>query len=297
MTVSSMTGFGSAQRASESFEARVEIRSVNHRALNWKASGIGDLLLESEVDARIRKCIGRGSLTIQVQRSRSQGEDAVCLDRDLARRVWREIGELADELGASKPKFRDLLQVPGLFVEASARAGNDPEARAAQAKLVLGAIDEALDALVEARQREGAALLAALEANLASITELVDEIDGRWPAVLDAQRERLERRVRELLEAHGLHAEQVDVLREVALIAERIDVGEEIERLRTHADELARLLADGGRIGRKADFLAQEMFREVNTIGSKSNDVELAGRVVELKTALDRVREQLQNLE
>ena len=215
--------------------------------------------------------------------------------------MWAELGQLADELGSSKPKIRDLLRVPGLFVGAAGVGGRavaqDGEAREAERALVLKAVDEALAALLDARKREGLALHRLLSAHLEEIAELVDQIDARWPSVLDAQRERLERRVRELLEAKGHHAQEVDVLREVALIAERIDVGEEIERLRTHTKELNRLLDGGGRVGRKADFLAQEMFREVNTIGSKSNDVELAAKVVELKTALDRVREQLQNLE
>ncbi|MBR6022114.1 MAG: DUF1732 domain-containing protein, partial [Kiritimatiellae bacterium] len=193
-------------------------------------------------------------------------------------------------------RVADVLAVPGVLAEAD--AGETSEKAEAALEEALGA---ALDELVAFREREGAALASDLLGRVAALEGLRGELEGLAPGVGKAYEERLRRRIAELLEGAGLGAAGPEteerIVREVALFVDRADVTEELVRLRSHLAAMGEALRGDGAAGRRLDFLAQEAGREINTIGSKANDAEMTRRVVAFKTELERVREQIQNIE
>lgn len=292
--VRSMTGFGAGACGNERYEVRVEVRGVNHRHLVWK-SGLpaGLQSAEQEVDALIRRYVTRGSLTFSLSHEARHESPRVRFDGELAAAYLAELEQLVARLGlAAKPSPDFLLGLPGVVEPVPAESIAE-ELR----EVFLGALEAALRELVESREREGAAVARQLQAHTVELESLIEEIDERWPRVIDEYRSRLEKRVREFLAERGHTLEEVDLLREVTVFAERSDVAEETARFRTHLAEIRRLVATGGSVGRALEFLIQEMVREANTIGAKSSDAGLSHRVVSLKTTLDRIKEQAQNLE
>jgi len=290
----SMTGFGAASREESDLVLTAEARSVNHRHLNVKLRLAHDLVaLEPEVEALVKKRLERGSVSLTISCERARKPDAASFDAEAAARYQAEIAALAQRLGLDAAvSMQTLLGLPGVVC-----AADESRLEANELKRgILAVVDEALTRLIAMREAEGAAILADLEKHAGATAKLVAKIEKRMPAVVKAHQKNLEKRVGELLVGRQT-IQSADIAREVALLADRHDVAEEVARLASHLDQLAAFLSKGGRVGRKLDFLVQEIFREVNTIGSKSSDATVAHWVVEAKTHVERLREQVQNVE
>ena len=293
----SMTGFGAATRSLDGLELRVEVRSVNHRFLQLKTRLPQELTgLESQVEARAKKRLQRGAVSVFVGAER-QSEDGLLLDESAARAWSERLKRMADELGlAGELRVGELVGLPGVI--ADERAGELLRERGPE---VLEVVEEALAALVEMRAVEGAALVRELQAGAAALAEELAAVEERMPEVVRLAHAGLLERAQQLLDgtgsANSARLSPADLARELALLADRLDVSEEIVRLKSHLDQFGELCAGEGPAGRKLDFLVQEMLREVNTIGSKCSDATVAHRVVEMKTLVERLREQVQNLE
>jgi uncharacterized protein (TIGR00255 family) len=289
----SMTGFGASTKRDGALTLSAEVRSVNHRYLQLKTRLPADLsFLEPEVEALVRERLDRGAVTVAVSSSGSGALAPLELDLALAKRYAEMLAKLARALGRDdSATAADIARMPGVLAA-------EPDARAVQRarKLALDVVDAALDDLEEMREREGKALAKDLARHAAEMKRLALGIERRMPRVVRGHQQALEKRVGELLGSTTAVA-PADLAREIALIADRLDVSEEVSRLASHLAQFANLLAKDGAVGRQLEFLVQELLREANTIGSKCNDAEVAHVVVELKTAIERSREQVQNVE
>lgn len=287
--IHSMTAFARCERQGEWGTAAWELRSVNHRYLEAGVrmpESVRDL--EGVVRERLRTALKRGKveagLRLQTGETAAAG---VSLDVELARQVVHASREVDSLLYNPAPvSSMDVLRWPGVIRTEQA----DPETlRAALLEL----LDEAIAELLEARAREGAQLRGFIEERLAAVGAEVERVRTRVPEVLAAQRERLLARLEEVrAELDPARLEQ-----EMVLLAQKIDVTEEMDRLGAHVKEVGRVLKQGGAVGRRLDFLMQELNREANTLGSKSQDAETTRSSVELKVLIEQMREQVQNIE
>jgi uncharacterized protein (TIGR00255 family) len=293
----SMTGFGNVRFRVEGWTFELEMRSVNHRHFDARIR-LPRLLanLEPDVRARLSNRFARGRVDLTVTAPEG-GTPVPRLEVDLAAareylaagRALAQSDGIAGELDA-----KSLLALPGVsrFIEPAIADGLLREH-------TLAAIDRGLEALFAMRASEGAALARDLLARLDRVIALAAEIEQRSGLVQESVRERLRKRARQLEAETGL-LDEARLHQEIAIAAERMDVTEEIVRLRSHVDQFRALLdaAGPGRpVGRQLEFLLQELLREANTIGSKGSDAPIAHWVVELKTELERLREQVQNVE
>ena len=291
--IHSMTGFGSAQLEREGFVIRAEIRTVNHKHLQVRLRlPSAHHPLEPRVDGLIKQALQRGSVQVVVHLDATGALPEVRVQDELAERYAASLRNLGERLDL--PQELSLPQIAGLpGVLQVSEAASDPEQESAWIEEALRA---ALDDLVHMRTVEGQAMVADLRKRHGEIREVLQAIAARSPQVVREHGEKLRERVQGLLEP-GSNVEASDLAREIALLADRLDVSEELARLEAHLNLLDSLLSGGGAIGRKLDFLAQEFMREANTIGSKCSDAETAHQVVEMKTAIERLREQIQNVE
>jgi uncharacterized protein (TIGR00255 family) len=288
-----MTGFGAAAVERDGLAVRVEVRAVNHRHLLVKSRLPSDLVhLEPEIEVRTRKRLARGSITVNVDLTHLDPAAELALDERTALRYAELAQKLAKKLGLSEQiSLRDILSLPGVL---GARDGRPGPAEGTHS--VLEGLELALDELAGMREREGASLAKDLARHAKAVEAALKKIARRMPRVVREHHESLKLRIGELIDSHPVVSEG-ELARELALLADRLDVSEEVARLESHLVELRRLLEEGGAIGRQLDFLAQEFFREANTIGSKCNDSQVAHLVVDVKTQIERMREQVQNVE
>lgn len=292
----SMTGFGEARAEGKGFVVEVEIRSVNHRFLATHLRVPPDLALrEHEVEERVRRALQRGSVTVAVQLRRLAGAaPGAVVDLEQARAVLADLRRLAKDLKLpGKITLEHVVRAPGIFVPRAGSAVPDPALQA----LALQAIERALAQLEDSREREGRSLAIDLRARVAAMRAAAAGIALRAPKAVEESVARMHRRVEELLGGERAALRPDDVAREIALLAERTDVAEELARLETHLVEVDALLGRREPVGRRLEFLVQECLREVNTIGSKSSDAEITKAVLDLKGEIERIREQAANLE
>jgi uncharacterized protein (TIGR00255 family) len=287
-----MTGFGAGRGAHAGEELEIEIRSVNHKFAEVKVRVPRELAaLELDAARLVKERLARGGIDVTVRRPGPAGGLAPRVDAALAESYARAFGEIRARLGLpGEVTLADVLQAEGV-VRLDERAVDLDAAREALRR----ALAQALDALVEMRAREGAALARDLAARLDGVEALVGRVAALVPQAVEHHRARLAERVQEL--ARGVAVDPARLAQEVALLADRTDVSEEITRLHSHVAQVRALLAVAEPAGRKLDFLVQEMHREVNTIGSKSQSAEIAAHVVTLKAEVERMREQVQNVE
>jgi uncharacterized protein (TIGR00255 family) len=291
-----MTGYGRAdfQLAGSSFD--VEAKSVNHRYLDARAKLPRPLSdHDGAVKAIAQKKMQRGKLDIHVSASGQAPAPKLEIDHAAAGQYVEAGRALVDEFEVGGTlDVTTLLSLPGVVRVVE----HETEASEASEKL-LEAVDVALEALDAMRVREGEALAADLRMRLDRIAGLSGELEGRAELVVEAVRAKLRRRSEQLQEETGL-LDEARLLQEVVIAADRLDITEELVRLRSHVEQFQGILREADRdtaVGRRLDFLLQEMGREANTVGSKANDAELAHFVVSLKTELERLREQVQNVE
>lgn len=292
--IRSMTGYGRAEVAGEKLVVTVEARSLNHRHLDI-ALKLPRSLVSLEVEARrlIQGQVQRGRLDVSVGlRSLSAGQGQVKVDQALAREYVELIRALAAELGVSgTPTVEWLMERPGVL------SLGEPEPLAPEESwpLLAEALTRALAELSARREREGEALREALAGLHDSLAAEVERMAARAPVALERQTSRLRVRIQKLLE--DATVDEGRLAMEVALLAERTDITEELARLHAHLDQFAGLLKEGGAVGRTLEFLIQEMNREVNTVASKADDLELSQSTIAAKGLLEKLREQIQNIE
>ena len=286
-----MTGFGAGTHVLSPpsiGKVHVELRALNHRFLEVRVRAsreLADLATHTELFARERFSRGRIEIVI---RGEGLASASPVLDRARAREAWNQIVQLRDAVAPGEPVPLSLLSVvPDLFTvnEHTSEELREP----LRAALTEAAAD--LDAM---RSKEGAALERVLRGHLARVESLASDVLAHAPEALAAAQKRLRERIERLA---ATEADPARVAQEIAILADRSDVAEEIARLRSHAEQLAQLFSTDVPVGRRIDFLLQEMTREANTIGSKSSDVAIARTVVELKAEIERMREQAQNVE
>jgi uncharacterized protein (TIGR00255 family) len=288
-----MTGHGEAQRREGAANVAAEVRTINNRFFKLTlrvTEGYG--AIEPRVEALARDYIRRGTVYANVR----IGRDAEPLDYRLntvaLQAYRRQLAEL-QQCRESEIAWQALLNLPGV-VDESAMAGGDIEA---YWPLIERTLREACERLNAMRRDEGTAMTRDLKNNHEIIVRQLQAIQTRSPIVIEAYRERLTERLSQLLTEFNVTVTAADVVREVGLFAERTDISEEIVRLRSHLEQFTAILDAEESNGRKLEFLTQEMFREANTIGSKANDAEIARHVIEIKAAVERVREMIQNVE
>jgi uncharacterized protein (TIGR00255 family) len=293
--IRSMTGFGRAELSGETVAITVEARSVNHRHLdvglrlpNAWSSFEGDI--RRIVQSRLER--GRVDLSVQVSPLPTLSTRTVRVDGALARCYLEQARQLGREIGVGGDvDLAWILGRPGV-IELTDAPPIDP---ALVWPLVAAALGRALDQLVERRSVEGAALAVELRGLGAALLDVLGQMNARAPVAAARREDRLRERMAALLA--GTAVDEARVATEVAAWATKTDVTEELARLRVHLDEFGLMLDKGGSVGRPLDFLIQEMNREVNTVGSKADDLELSQAALAAKSLLEKVREQVQNLE
>jgi len=289
----SMTGFGRAEHATSTLAARVEASSVNRKQ--------GEIVVQLprgyiELEAGIRKAalgkLSRGRVSISIQIEQAEGAtDQIRINAKRARALEAAFTELSDAIDRPvQATSADFLRTPEILVF-------DQESASAEEaiKAVLPAVQEALDSMIAMRASEGKHLHDDIESRLSILENTASEIIGHSPSVVQHYREQLHRRLNE----SGLEIDLNDdrLLKEIGLFADRCDISEEITRLRSHFEKFREYLGTDEPVGRPLDFLCQELNREFNTIGSKANDATLAQHIVNAKTELEKIREQVQNVE
>jgi uncharacterized protein (TIGR00255 family) len=287
-----MTGYGRATAPLENFTLTVQVSSVNRKTLDitialpeeWES-------LEPTVAELVRKFAARGKVHVDIELTGETSVTESTWDESAAAEVLNRLKAFAVGQGV---EFRPGAELLWQIANSQRRAGSFPNTDAAQAK-VTSALTTALRSFAAMRAKEGESLLVDFIKRAEQLHRLVEAIAARAPQVPVNYRGQLTKRLREA----GLELDLNDerVLREIALFADRCDVSEELTRLRSHFEQFIALLKSDAEIGRKADFILQEIGREVNTIGSKANDLTIARAVIDLKNELERVREQMANVE
>ena len=285
----SMTGFAAASAELPGISLAVELRSVNHRYLDVTVKLPDELrTLEGPLRERLAAAQKRGKVECRVSLLRTVGAAAaIAINAERVAQLANAAASVARAVPGTPPlTAADILRWPGVMVDATISS----EALAEQVDAL---VQQALSELTEARAREGAKLREVLDARCADIETQVARVAPRIPALHAAFLSKLGARLAEA----GLDANEDRLKQELALFATKIDVAEEVARLVTHVAEVRRVLAQGGNVGKRLDFLAQELHREANTLGSKSVDAELSQVSLELKVLIEQMREQVQNLE
>ncbi|MGV8057424.1 MAG: YicC/YloC family endoribonuclease [Smithellaceae bacterium] len=292
--IKSMTGYGRVETTGQDRNIVVEIKSVNHRFLEISLRMPQSLFpLELEFKKKIGEKLKRGRVEIFIRlEPGSTNVPAAMINLEIARNYFAALQRLKEEFGLTEEiglktlvGFRDIFSQP-------AETEMDPDVL----KQITAALEEALDMLVRMRQEEGVAIYQDMEQRLASISGILETINTRSPQVVIEYQRRLAERIKELTAGYDVLADS-RLAQEAAILAEKSDITEEIVRMHSHIGQFVTLLQSVEAEGKKIDFLLQEMNREINTIGSKSNDAEIARQVIEAKSELSRLREQAQNIE
>ena len=291
--VKSMTGYGRKKAENDQREVTVEIKSVNHRYLdlNIKVPRIYSFL-EEAVKSAVSSRVSRGKVDVFVSVFTKDGKDVkVTPNLELIREYVEALRQVRDTFGlADDISTMGVAQMP----DALSIDKEEPDNEAVQQQ-VLEVVGQALEEYDAMRRAEGARLCQDIVQRAGRIGQLVDHVEERSPQTVEEYRKRISARMQELLGDTEI-AEQ-RILAEAALFADKVSVTDEIVRLRSHLAQLNTMLSADTAVGRKLDFLVQEMNREANTIGSKANDYELAQTVVEIKAEIEKIREQIQNIE
>lgn len=290
-----MTGFGESHEQDQGLSVAVEVRTVNNRyfKLSLKCpEAFG--ALEGEIETVARQLIKRGTVQIALRVDRARAAEDYRLNLTALASYREQLQQalskwhLADNVAVDA-----LLALPGVVEETTLRTAD----AAQHWPLIRRTLEQALSNLARMRGEEGKAMAIDLRENCRAIAGELAAVETRAPLVVDGYRNRLEERLKKALAEYQVTLDPADVIREVSLFADRSDVSEECVRLRSHLEQFETFLQESDSAGRKLDFLTQEMFRETNTIGSKANDVQIARHVIEMKAAIERIREMIQNVE
>lgn len=290
----SMTGFGQASFKNRDVAIRIEIRSVNHRFLKINANLPESFARhQDDLESMIRKLLSRGSisLTITVDPCRP----AAVIDRKMLKSLHQELDTIRRSLKIAQPVSLETLMNAYNAVGASRKDSNLLADRYAPRVKTL--LRTAIVNLLRMRTVEGDHTRNDCRKRLTTIRSLVKEAVGRAPVVAAAHRDRLATRIRDILSAQGQEIGKDSMAKEIALAADRCDVSEELARLDSHVGQFMELLTSDGEVGRRLDFLLQEMNREATTLSSKSNDPGIVRHAIEIKVHIEKIREQIENVE
>lgn len=291
--VRSMTGFGRAKKEIDSLDITVEIKSVNHRYFEFSARLPRSYnFLEEKLKSFLSEYISRGKVEISVMiEDNSQNATVVEIDRDYANAYITALKQLSKEFKIKNDVGASVFVGNNDLFKVRRKVADDQTVQNA----VLTVAKEALDNFIEMRSIEGERLLNDVKSRTAYILEKVEFIEKRSPETVKLYKERIEQKIKELLNDNA--PDEQRILTEVAIFADKVAVAEETVRLRSHIKQFEDLLNDTKPVGRKLDFIVQEMNRETNTIGSKAQDIEIAHTVVDIKSEIEKIREQIQNME
>jgi uncharacterized protein (TIGR00255 family) len=290
----SMTGFGDAAMQHNGTHYAIEIRSLNNRffkpviKLPENVSG-----MEPELESMLRQRLGRGSVTYILKMRMDSAAAAYHINLDALQAYLRQLQTVTGLEKLVRIDLAGLMQLPGVCQEPR----DDSDEIANHGDTIRRLSSDAIDKVIAMRQREGKTLRDDLLGHVNSIAQHLATVKGRAPFVIEDYHKRLAQRVNQLLGTAELKVNENDLIREVAVFAERADISEEIQRLTSHLEAFEHACNGSESAGRKLDFISQEMLREANTISSKANDAEIATHIVDIKGAIDRLKEQVQNVE
>ncbi len=292
--VKSMTGFGRGEASSVDYKITIEAKSINNRYLDVIPRMPRQIVaLEDSVKKFVNNYVQRGRVDVFVTLEETENrQKTLKTDKELALAYCRSMREIAELCGIpSEVTLEHMVRLPGIFT--MEKTDDDLDSIWT---LMQEALGTAMTCLVEMRQTEGDKLAADLLRRRVTVLDYVKEIAERAPLVVTEYQEKLETRVTELLTDATL-LDETKFANEVAYFADRASIAEELTRLDSHLFQLETLLSENAVVGRKLDFLMQELNREINTIGSKANDLLISRRVIDVKSELEKIREQVQNIE
>jgi uncharacterized protein (TIGR00255 family) len=293
MVLQSMTAFGRGEAMADGYRFTVELRTLNHRFCDIRIKLPRKYTdFEEEIKRKLSSQFSRGRIEVNVVADEALDKvQHLTVDSELAETYKRLLLDLQNKLGLEASLSLDtLLHFLDIFV-----FEEDEEGRAQAWKVLEAALDQSVEECIQMRKEEGSAIETDFTERLNQLETLSGEVESRTPIVVLDVRDRLQKRIEELLGQGEL--DESRLAQEVAILAEKSDITEEVIRLKSHIQQFRVLLKASGPRGRQLEFLLQEMHREINTIGSKANDVEIANKVIQIKTELERLREQVQNIE
>ena len=292
--IKSMTGFGRSQLNENGYTISCEIKGVNHRYFDPHIRMPRRYtILEDKVKEKIKQYVHRGRLEISINIEKTaESTRNIKVDKGLAMAYHRSLKDLAENLNIPADfKLIDIFRLPDVYSLEDAEENLELTWQSLEKSLM-----QAIDGLLEMRTREGQNLLTDLLLRTDFILNEVKKLELRSPLLTQEYQEKLRNRIREMIAQETV--DESRVLQEVAIFADRVSITEEIVRLQSHVKQFNEVLNNGDEaVGRKSDFLVQEMFREINTVASKANDIEMGQIVIGVKAELEKIREQLQNIE
>lgn len=297
--VRSMTGYGRGQSEGDGCRVTVEIRSVNHRFLDLKLRGTA---LEPAQEEKLRQLVGktvtRGALSLSTRVDRGAGATELHVDQAAAQRAHAQLRQLSDQLGLEgEIPLSMICNQPGVMAVAESDPEADKVAAGLLAEQVLQAGALALAELAQMRLTEGSILRRDLESRLTKLQELAAALAEHAKDTPEVAQKRLQDRLDRLLKHSTVEVDPARLAQEVAIVADKLDITEELVRVSAHLEQVAELISKSEPVGRKLDFLVQELGREFNTVTSKSQSAKVAHLVVEAKAEMEKIREQVQNIE
>ncbi len=290
----SMTGFGKASRSAPGYSVSLEIRSVNHRYIKVSLKLPAALQpYDTRLEELVRRHVSRGSITVSVKHESANAKTPFHFDPAAVRGYVEALRQMKSTFNlAGEPSIDLVAEMPSAF-----QVDEAAELPAEEWSAIEAAVSEAMERLVSMREAEGARLAQEIKNRVKLLAVTVSHIRKRAPRVVKEYHAKLKERAEVLLRSSPVAIKDEDLRREIAVFADRCDVTEELARLESHLTQFEDVIASGREVGRRLDFLLQEIFREVNTIGSKASDAEISHAVVEAKAEIEKVREQVQNIE
>lgn len=291
--IKSMTGFGRYEVSNDNYKITVELKSVNHRYLDVTTKMPKKLnMFDNAIRAQIKEYLERGKVDVFIQfEDYTSGQENVKYNADIAKEYLQYLIQMSEELGLENDiRISSLSRFPEVFT--MEEVALDEEALLNQLK---ESLKGALTQMVASREAEGERLKTDLLEKLDTMTSYVQFIEERSPKIIEEYRQKLTDKIRDLLE--DVKIDEGRIAQEVTIFADKVCVDEEIVRLKSHITSTKEALLSGEAVGRKLDFIAQEMNREANTILSKTTDIEISNMGIDLKTLIEKVREQIQNIE
>lgn len=288
----SMTGFGRAEKTVDQFNIKVNLKSVNHRYLDL-AIRVPKYyyFVEDKIRQTAAKYISRGKVEIYVSVERIEGSDkSITLDREVAESYIKALKAVSEFGIEDDVKISTLAQYHDIF-----KIETDEADEEYITNIITDVFAEAAEDFVNTRITEGKAMEADISSHLDNLEANLHAVEKRYPEIVAEYRARLEKKINEVLA--DVNVEETRIIAEAAIYAERTDIGEETVRLASHIKEFRKAIKTDQPIGKKLDFMIQEMNRETNTMGSKANDVEISKIIVDMKSEIEKIREQIQNIE
>lgn len=290
-----MTGFGSSTAEDDRLSVQAEIRTVNNRYLKI-STRYPDFYakLGSQIEKQLRSSITRGTVNLTLKINHLDRTSAYLLDEEVVKQYWEQLKSITEACHLPLPdNLHSLLSLPGAVLDNDSKS-HTPES---DWPLIEQALQGALADLTDFRKKEGESAQADLLASNQKICDQLEIVKQIAPRVVTNYRDRLHQRLSDLLKDQEVDLDSDSLIREVSLFADRCDINEELSRLDCHLEQFDTILKGSTSQGKKLEFLVQEMFREINTIGSKANDVEISHAVIEMKLAVEKIRENVQNVE